>query len=380
MSRRILAAVFLVSSLCVMTLIVWRLVPSARVTFRELVHRPERASPSPHNKNTSSTRDLPIGARIVAALVEFETREADIRIDSTHNADTVLAIRAKAPRGIPPETLVWKIGSIAQGTPYRVVDAFQKNADAPCRIVLARQSSSDRIVVVLARSTQFYSATARMAIVVENFRFSADQTTVEFLRFPEPLTVTLTPDKKASSWASQIANEYRKEIIVALAMEPCDTAGGIDPAAVVMVHYTDDAIRAIVDEAVRTVPNFSGFANFKGTRATGDSRVVNTVLGVVRRSHGYFMEIAPTSRSVVRSVARSQDLPYAVVTERIDSRATGAQVETALQRLAAVAQTRGRIVVSIPPTAAAIAGLTAQLPALKRNGIKMTYVSEVVGR
>ena len=163
-------------------------------------------------------------------------------------------------------------------------------------------------------------------------------------------------------------------------MEPCDTAGGVDPAAVVLVHYTDDAIRAIVDEATHTVPNFSGFANLKGARATGDSRVANTVLGVVRKNHGYFLEIAPTSRSVVRSVARSLGLPYAAVTERIDSRATAAQVEAALLRLAGVAQTRGKIVVSIPPTAAAIAGLTAQLPVLKRNGIRMTYVSEVVAQ
>jgi len=111
--------------------------------------------------------------------------------------------------------------------------------------VLARNILVPAIFIVLLGLLPI-DPVARMAILIRDFGFAADKTTVDYLSFPEPLTVALIPSRKLSSWTAQIANEYKKEIVVLLPMEPVMSRSSLAGAPLLMIHYPDVKVRSII--------------------------------------------------------------------------------------------------------------------------------------
>ena len=59
-----------------------------------------------------------------------------------------------------------------------------------------------------------------MAVVVEDLEDTAYQIAVSVLSFSEPLTISLAPAGKKASLIAQLAEQYKKEVVVRLPLEP----------------------------------------------------------------------------------------------------------------------------------------------------------------
>jgi polysaccharide deacetylase 2 family uncharacterized protein YibQ len=314
--------------------------------------------------------------RIADKLTAMEVAPEDLSIASRNSPIT---IKTHIPRGQPIEYIIGSLSSAVEGTTYHVEDCVVDEKERTFRLSFASDNSRKPAIVVSAdASNRYYSQTARMAIVIENFGFAADQTTIACLSFPEPLTFSLVPSRKLSGLSAKIAREYRKEIILRLPMESAARSGRDSSDLTIMVHYPEATIRKLIAGAIGIVPDFSGFGNYQGSRVLEDSRVMSIVLDEIKKHKGYFIADQPYPRGVGPLSAKAVGCAYAEVQMSVDGKGTQAQIEAQLDRCAATAQSNGSLIVSSTATGPFIGALKNKVASFKHNGIKLTFVSDIV--
>jgi polysaccharide deacetylase 2 family uncharacterized protein YibQ len=293
--------------------------------------------------------------------------------------DSAVEIRAAVPKGKPAEWVIWHLSSAVSGTAYHVEDCVCPPDGRGCTMLFT--SSAPRqpaITLTLSWSPRYFSTTAKMAILIRDFGFAADRTTIDYLSFPEPLTVALLPSRKLAAWTAQISKEYQKEIVVLLPMEPAPRMQESRRSSCIMIHYPEERLRAIIAEAAGSVPHAAGFSNSGGARALEDSRVTGVLFGEIKKRHGYFIETNVTRKSVAEAVARRLSLPFATVACAADSVLQVSRIQDLIGRCALEAQKRGSIIITSKATPAFIRALKNELPLLRRNGVRLSYVSEIL--
>ncbi|MBN1760138.1 MAG: divergent polysaccharide deacetylase family protein [Chitinispirillaceae bacterium] len=316
---------------------------------------------------------------ILTQLAKFETPESEVSIDHLLE-DSTIVIDARIPRGKPIEWIVMQLCAPVGEAGYHVEDCIYDEQPVRCTIRLRTEKKGKPSVrIKLSRARRYFSSSAKMAIVIADFGFKATTTTVEFLSFPEPLTVSLVSSKKMSTWTAQIANEYRKEIVIMLPMEPLSRSYSAYTDKAVMIHYPQDKIKSLLRTTTESIPCYAGFTNLCGSRVLEDTPVMRIILGELKKDHGYFL-INPVSRkSVAAGIARELDVPYRGIDIVLDSAASSVStLDDTLHHAAMIAQKTGSVVLQGRATSRFITTLNEQLPYLQENGIKLVYLSEVV--
>jgi polysaccharide deacetylase 2 family uncharacterized protein YibQ len=350
-----------------------RIVNSVTSTSRSILQN------NSHQNSENQKTSLEIEKLLVERLEELETPRSQLSIHHLLE-DSTIEIKGTVPRGKPMEWIIWYICSPLRSTGYHVADCIYRENPSRCSIRLeSTKKKRPAVRIILSQSKRFFSSSAKMAVVIADFGFKANATTVEFLSFPEPLTVSLVSTKKMSTWTAQIANEYRKEIVILLPMEPLTSSFRHYRNEALLIHYSPERIRALLTSATESIPYFAGFSNLCGARVLSDSRMMNIILTKLKKDHGYFL-IDPVSRkSVASSVARSLKVPYRTIEISLDSTASaGSSLADTLHHAAMIAHKTGSVVIQVKATEQFLKTLKSQLSYLHHNGIRLVYLSEIV--
>ena len=292
--------------------------------------------------------------------------------------DSIVEIRVSIPQGKPLEWIVWRLSTVTAGTSYGIEDCFCAAHNGKCTIRFMSRSSSDKIVLLsLRRTARFFSGSAKMAIIISDFKFSADRLTVEYLSFPYPLTMALLPSRRLSEQTARISSEYKKEVIVLLSMEPATRSYPATRESLIMIHYPETRIRTIVGNAVGAVPSFSGFSNSGGSRVLADSHVMDVLFSEFRKRRAYFIEFPVTKKSVVSVVAPRHAVPTATIDHCIDTTQTSATIRDALLRFGNEARKCGSCIVCSAPNGKFLRALKIAQPELLKKGVVLTFVSDL---
>jgi len=310
-------------------------------------------------------------------LRELETSDSDINTDY-FIGDSLKEIHAAVPKGKPIDWIIWHLCSATKHTSYKTTECYSSNnANARIRFE-SRDSLNPVILLKLSRSSRYHSNSAKMAFFIQDFGFEANKTTTDFLSFPEPLTVGLIPSKRLASWTAQIANEYRKEIIIQIPMEPIPRSYAEYSKNTIKLHYSEQKLRMQLSEAMQSIPNFAGFSNFFGSKVLEDTRVMTIVFSELKDHYGFFIESESPRKSVTKMVAKKVGVPFETVHVTIDSIATQQQIQDTLHHFAITALKTGKILIASKPSSTLIAALNESLPDLNQWGIRLVYVSEIV--
>jgi len=313
---------------------------------------------------------------LAAKFAELELRDADYSIQYLPR-DSAIEIKAAVPRGRPMEWVIWNLSN-ARTAPYRVEDCVCAS-EANCAMTFRSSNAKHpKAVVRIQQSNRYMSNTAKMAILVENLGFETNETTTAYLSFPEPLTIALLPADKFSARTAQIAEENKKEVALLLPMEPLPQQYDKYKRSMVMIHYSDDNIRGIISQAAAAVPNLSGVCNFHGAKVMEDSRAMGIILSETNRRKAYFVYTDISKKSVAPQLTKSMKIPNAPIQGSIDAAATTEQAREKLRRYAVTAEKTGKVLIKAQPSAAFIKALKDETEPLRKNGIKLVYVSELV--
>ncbi|MBD3344753.1 MAG: hypothetical protein GF401_06790 [Chitinivibrionales bacterium] len=333
---------------------------------------------SSDNKNNAYKKIHSFPACLLDTLHSLEADTSGL-VSHIARRDSTVNLQIEVPKGLPLPWIVWSLGQCADNTSYEVADCIHYPEKGTCRLSFSSSKKNNpNITLTIGRSSLFYSATGKMAILLEDFGFEANQTTIDFLSFSKPLTVSLVPIQKKSSWTAQIADEYKKEIIIALPMESQYHSMPNYRDAAIMIHYSENKIIQIINDAMRLIPNFSGFSNLYGSRLLLDTRVTSIILQKIHKHHGYFIDMKTTEHSVVPQIAHSIGLPHQKIDGSIDTDKSVDSIIEQLRHYILVARKNGSCLVTGKATQDFITALTKTMPVFEYNGIKLVYVSELV--
>jgi len=284
-------------------------------------------------------------------------------------------IKATIPRGVPLALLIWQFTDATTRTDYDIADSYiVANQNTHHLIFISKRK--EKIRLILSQDSRYLSGSVKMAVLINNFGFSAEKTTIDYLSFPDPLTVSLLPTETVSEWTAKIANHYKKEILISLPLEGYRASGKIKNT--ILLHYDDEKIKSLIHEAITCIPNFSGFCNYDGSRALEDSRVTKLVLGETKRRHGFFVQIGKIRKSLVAEKCRELQVPYQEVSKIISDKANEHSVDSLLTRAVITGRRTGQVIVCSPPTSAFIRTLTRKKDLLTENGVQLVYVSDIL--
>ena len=223
-----------------------------------------------------------------------------------------------------------------------------------------------------------YASEPSLALVIDDWGYDWEAAEA-FLQIPAPLTVAILPHLRGSAEYAERAREAGFDVLVHLPLEPL---GGyrVDEAGMITTTMSDNEIRSEVEAAIAAVPGAIGVNNHMGSKATADSRVMQTVLGAVWDAGLIFLDSRTTPDS--RGYEIASDMGLAALRNRIfiDDVDDVTVVKERLLTAARTAQKEG-FAVAIghvrPATAEAIIGL---LPAIEEMGVRLVRVSEFFER
>lgn len=315
---------------------------------------------------------------LLKCFKDLEVPQSQIPKDFS-SKDSLVNLKISVPKGKPIEWVIWYISSSLGSAGYKQNDCtFESEKKGAYLQLSSVQKKGPDLKIKIVRSTSFFSQTAKMAILVEDFGFKADETTVRFLSFSEPLSVSMVSSRRLSTWTAQIANEYRKEILIMLPMEAIPNTYSRYDQTQIKIHYPEEKIKTIIRDASEAIPSFSGFCNFYGNRAMEDSRVMEIVFNEIQKHHGYFVITSQSKKSISESMAKKMNLPFQKIDYVLNTDNSPATIEDSLRYCAVLAQNTGKVLIMGRPSDSFITALNNTLPQLKQNGIRLVYVSDIL--
>lgn len=346
-------------------------IQSTQRWLTRLIH-PRKSTPKPHAHSND------IEAALTALLEQLEVNASSIEYRTLPG--NTREIKALIPRGRPREWIVWHLGQACSMAPYQISDSYCQGSNGRCTMTFSPlQQPAPTVRLIIAPSQRYFSETARMALLINEFNFAADETTVNFLSFEQPLTFSIHPTQETSEWTAKIANHYKKEIIILVPLEGNGPMPNNYPFQL-KVHHDEALIQKNIAAMVRCIPTFSGFAPYHGSRFLQDSRSTRMLIQSIRGKKGYVLDMQTTRNSFIPQMARQQQLPFCTIDATIDPKADEAAIDSLFTLYSFRAHSTGDIIVSASPTAALISALNARLHRFQDHGIRLVYVSELVKR
>lgn len=330
------------------------------------------------NISPSSKMSNNLEENIIGILDKLEVKKDEI--ETKHFLeDNQKEIKTNIPSGKPIEWIIWRLSQAAKKTSYEVTDGVYNHKKGIYSVTYTPKDPNDvEVILTFGKAKRFLSNSSFIAILVEDFEFQANKTTIDLLSFPEPLTISLLPFIEKNTWTAQAAHEYKKEIVIHLPFEPKRAKKKIQGSSIIMIHYPEKEIRKIIHNAVKTIPNFRGFANLYGSIAVEDSRVMKIVLNEIKKYQGYFINTYGGRTSVVPEVAEKANIDYKEISTVIKEKSTAAEIEEQLKKYIDIARKKGSIIVTAKASKPLIEALNSILPYTKQYGIKFVYISDIV--
>jgi polysaccharide deacetylase 2 family uncharacterized protein YibQ len=271
------------------------------------------------------------------------------------------------------------------------------------------------------RQLQALADAPRVAIVIDDWGYRQDATTRGLQELPVPLTMSVLPglaySRKFALDATELAlpaaqgrgaaddaadaaarrqaagapvtlglghqadrlDPRRREVMLHLPMQPVGYPD-VDPGPdAVLVGMPQDAIAALVDQALASLPNVRGINNHQGSAATADQATMDALMAVLRERDLFFLDSLTAAGSVAYQTARAAGLPAA--RNRIfldDDHDNPAAIRDRLQRLVRSARSGGAAIAIGHPHPATLEVLQQELPRLVADGVCFVTMSELL--
>ena len=216
----------------------------------------------------------------------------------------------------------------------------------------------------------------RIALVIDDFGYTTDDLVEKFLDMDVPLTISVIPTLRHSNDVLGRAAEKHKETILHLPMEAESFTSEVAP---VLTSMSNAEIVALVERYLEGTPGVKGANNHLGSIATQDARVMEAVLGVFARRRLFFLDSLTSSKSIAYTTAKRLGVPAARNDLFIDADTeNGRDIEARLDRLLAIAKTRGTAIGIGHPRPSTYDAIRAWRERVEDSGVELVFLSQMV--
>ena len=217
----------------------------------------------------------------------------------------------------------------------------------------------------------------KVVIIIDDFG-NHTKTAYAFFDLDGPLNCSFLPKRPFTKKSIELAKQKGHQIMLHLPMEPYRSHITNPGNLAVWTYMTDEEIRKTVIESLNAVPGAVGADNHMGSKAMEDERVVTSVLKVFKEQNLFFIDSETTSKTVLNKVAKHLDVKTRANRVFLDNKKELSYVIGRIKLLGDIAIRDGKVIgIGHVNTVTALA-LKVGIPLLKRRGIQLVAVSELM--
>ena len=217
---------------------------------------------------------------------------------------------------------------------------------------------------------------AKIAIVLDDFGYNANNLDVLY-GINAPLTISVLPNLPYSKRIAEEAGAKNLEIMLHLPLEPRGERKNIEKGTI-MVDMPPKEVRAILTDALASVPGAKGVSNHMGSKATEDKDLMKVIFDELNRQHLYFMDNLTADDSVCIEVAAKSKIRIATRSVFLDNESDEGYIENQIRHTAEIAAKTGFAVGVGHDRPATVRVLAKVIPELKSENFQFVYLSEPV--
>jgi polysaccharide deacetylase 2 family uncharacterized protein YibQ len=216
----------------------------------------------------------------------------------------------------------------------------------------------------------------KLALVIDDLGYSRGGVVDSILSMDLPLTISVLPSLPYSTFALERAQQEGKCTLLHLPMEPDEEQAS--DLNMVRTDMNDRAIERLVSGYIQSLPGIEGVNNHQGSRATADRRVMEAVLGVIKRYDLFFLDSLTSSESVAYTTAVDIGVRAARNSVFLDADTDDPEVvERRLRQLVETARKHGSAVGIGHPRRWTLEALLRSETFLKNNDVQMVYLTDI---
>ena len=190
------------------------------------------------------------------------------------------------------------------------------------------------------------------------------------------LTFAVIPETQHAVRLANYAHIAGKEVMVHLPMANTENQplGGL----ALTNGLSEQDIAMVLDQAVRLVPFASGINNHMGSALTQEPQAMVWLMRAVKRHKLFFVDSRTTHKSVASEIALQENIRTASRDVFLDNDRSLYGIDKEFRRLLAVAKRRKTAIAIGHPYPSTLQYLEHALPMLKREGVRLISVSEML--
>jgi polysaccharide deacetylase 2 family uncharacterized protein YibQ len=195
---------------------------------------------------------------------------------------------------------------------------------------------------------------------------------------PGAVACALLPESPYTARVAELAQRRGKEILLHLPLQPQQGRGH----PLTIASDTPAAARdALLQRALRAVPQAVGVNNHQGSRLTAQADTMRWLMQALRAHGGlYFLDSRTTAATVAESMAWQQGLDATRRQVFLDAHRGPAAVRREWQRLLQLARRHGSALAIGHPFPETLALLRQELPRLQAQGVQLIAPSALIRR
>ncbi len=122
-----------------------------------------------------------------------------------------------------------------------------------------------------------------------------------------PLSLIVNPHGDLN-WLAQLEKRELRDIVCLLAMEPFDYPIRNPGEGTLLLHHNEEKIARLLEEKLERLPTAKGFASYYGQRAIENKKWLKSMLIVLQKKAGIFLDLTESQRSYAELSCREIDL------------------------------------------------------------------------
>lgn len=219
--------------------------------------------------------------------------------------------------------------------------------------------------------------TYKVAIVIDDLGCN-DAQSEELLKIDIPLTFSVFPLCRYSASIAQKAHAMGRDVMLHLPMEPYEYPEKNPGNGTLFLHMSNEKLLRKLGADIRSVPFIKGVNNHMGSRFTEDEEKMRVVLEELKERGLFFLDSRTSRNSVGYSMAKEMGVKAVGRDIFLDNNPDVESINAQIYKLARCSMKNGSAIGIGHPHPSTIEALKQSIPELKRKGIEVVPVSQLV--
>jgi len=335
-----------------------------------------------HSERLTSTKIHQVTQELAKAASDAEPNRTVIRIRRSRGGNLPDELRIQL-RGDAQAADKVRQSLNAVATRNRLaIDAGTANGDSS-RIILRSAGVPTHRIEIVAQSAQQSAASenvpagnGRLAILIDDI--GSDRKAAEAIfALHVPITISVLPFHEHSQEIAQEAGKHVCEVMLHLPMQ--SMANETPEHEELRPGLSQLEVDEVVSKMLEEVPQADGVNNHQGSQATANSALMNELMATLRDAGVFYVDSRTTTATVAYETAKREGVRTAFRNVPfLDDVQEKAAVKRQLQIAIRGAKEKGEAIAIGHPHAETLEALREMLPEVKRQGVRLVLVSDLV--